>query len=308
LNKQFLGRLSFDKIPIFYRNRKQKTTSKNHVNWYDYGARFYDAALGRWYSPDPLAELDHSMTPFKYCFNSPINYIDPLGLWEPTVGGYTTSDAEDIDRFISYMYAETSALNNNPSIDQMNTFISGEMSDQGSGSLSDGSKLAPTITEQGYKTGGGVNWYVDEKSVDKTWLAIQRDLTPYDLNPRTLNKNWIGSYPGPINPKMYCGKDDYSYFPTNLAEIPAYYHDLTYDKLGIKGSGGLLFDTRAIHADWQFVSQELWLSMNGPNIGTRFHGSILGIGLALGATTKTIMYYVAKSFNNAYPAKPAITF
>ncbi|RRC96640.1 RHS repeat-associated core domain-containing protein, partial [Prevotella sp. OH937_COT-195] len=50
---------------------------------YDYGARRYDAATCRFTTMDPLSEKYYSTSPYAYCTNNPIKYIDPTGMiWE----------------------------------------------------------------------------------------------------------------------------------------------------------------------------------------------------------------------------------
>ncbi|WP_442787958.1 DUF6443 domain-containing protein [Flavobacterium suncheonense] len=49
------------------------------LNFYDYGARNYDPAIGRWMNIDPLAEKFNSMSPYVYGLNDPANVIDPDG-------------------------------------------------------------------------------------------------------------------------------------------------------------------------------------------------------------------------------------
>jgi RHS repeat-associated protein len=51
----------------------------NNVYCYDYGARFYDPTVSRFFTLDPKSETYSFQSPFTYVANNPILFIDKNG-------------------------------------------------------------------------------------------------------------------------------------------------------------------------------------------------------------------------------------
>ncbi len=62
-----------------YKYNGKELDRKCGLDWYDYGARMYDAALGRWHVMDPFSEKFYRWSPYTYCLNNPLQYIDSDG-------------------------------------------------------------------------------------------------------------------------------------------------------------------------------------------------------------------------------------
>ena len=84
-----------------HRYKFQGQEEVTELGWYDYGARMYDAAIGRWWQVDPLAEKYHALSPYAYVANNPLKYIDPDGR-EIDVSKFSSKeDREILRKFLS---------------------------------------------------------------------------------------------------------------------------------------------------------------------------------------------------------------
>ena len=78
------------------------------LNLYDFGARRYDPATGRWLSQDPLEEKYYAHSPYLFCAANPMRFVDPEGadIWTINANGIITWREESKKH---YLYFEDEA-------------------------------------------------------------------------------------------------------------------------------------------------------------------------------------------------------
>ncbi len=85
-----------------YRYNGKELDKMHGLNTYDYGARQYYSILGKWDRVDPLCEKYYNVSPYAYCSNNPVFFIDPTGQKWTDFYGNELENTEKVKVFIFF--------------------------------------------------------------------------------------------------------------------------------------------------------------------------------------------------------------
>ncbi len=84
-------------------NSKELLNYLPGLRWYDYGGRCYDPEKPGWWNIDQYAEKYYSWSPYVYCLNNPLRYVDPDGKVVKPAPGSSTEFKGQILSAVNYL-------------------------------------------------------------------------------------------------------------------------------------------------------------------------------------------------------------
>ncbi len=180
-----------------YQYNGKEINVDHSLNWSDYGARWYDASIGRWGSVDPMSETQESWSPYQFNYNSPINYIDYFGLEPSSFVCPTCPKGKEYDKYRDskdlYFY-DPNTKTQSLQLDEVT--VTEKRTDNGTGARGAGILSFPNSTNRivyagaSYNLGYQTNWNsYSQYGADKRlqYKTTSRNLT-FGASRKVLNK------------------------------------------------------------------------------------------------------------------------
>ena len=207
-----------------------------------YGARYYEAKTSVWISVDPLAE--QTMSSYGYCYNNPVNLVDPDGRMAGPGDGLGPGGAppgEIVANKTTTIYLKAKENGKGIQVMAPDGKYHNFDSKPSKYTYSDGK------SHNGQQKKAGVR-SITNKEGNFMWNNTKGEFVLNTSDRGAAQNSFPGlgnvgtTYAGGDNPKngRNPNKYDYSQPPQNIADFGGFLHDKEYDSSGLEGVDGVI--------------------------------------------------------------------